>query len=143
MGVQHGWLDRATAWCLKAIDEAEFTPHTIHNTLEFLSSLPNRGEKRLERATARLLSGDMVLMDTPVEGYGITPIQFAPRPDSPLRPVFEDSVIEAHLDDLEGRQEKDGGWPLSWEPPAGSATDEWRGKWTVQAVQTLRAYGRE
>jgi len=145
LGVQHEWLDRATAWCLQQIDEVpEYSPHTIHNVLEFLHSLPaaSADASRLERVTTRLNADNLVLMKTPVEAYGITPLQFAPTPKSPLRPLFDDAVIEAHLDDLESKQADDGGWPISWEPPAGSATHEWRGKWTVTAAHTLQAYGR-
>jgi hypothetical protein len=81
-------------------------------------------------------------METPVRTYGLTPLHFAPAPDSPLRRLFDDAVIEAHLDDLAGRQQNDGGWPIHWAPPEGAATDEWRGRWTLDALRTLRAYGR-
>ena len=143
LGVQHEWLKRATAWCLREIDtDPAYTPHTLHNTLEFLHAMPEPDTARLERAATRLMQGDMFLVDTPVAGYGITPIQYAPSPDHPLRPLFTDDLIDAHLDDLASRQAEDGGWPISWEPPDGVASLEWRGAWTLAAVRTLTAYGR-
>ena len=84
----------------------------------------------------------MYLEDTPVSEYGIRPIQYAPSPDHWLRAFFADDLIDRHLDDLASRQQDDGGWPISWEPPDGAAALEWRGVWTLEAVRTLRAYGR-
>jgi len=92
--------------------------------------------------TGRLFEADHVQIETGVEGYGLTPLHFAPTPDAPLRAMFADDVVEAHLDQLAARQQEDGGWPLTWNPPEGSATDEWRGKWMLEALLTLRAYGR-
>ncbi len=43
---------------------------------------------------------------------------------------------------LAARQQDDGGWPLSWEPPGETARAAWRGKWTLDALAALRAYGR-
>lgn len=51
-------------------------------------------------------------------------------------------MIEAHFDALASKQLDDGGWPLSLEPPGEAARAEWRGKWTLDALAVLRAYGR-
>jgi len=145
LGVEHEWLARATTWCVSRIEGTPaYSGHTILNTLDLLQHLPDRPEREalLQRTRGRLFEADYVQLETGVSGYGLTPLQFAPSPDAPLRPLFADDVIEAHLDQLEARQEADGGWPLSWSPPMGAATDEWRGKWTLAAVLALRAYGR-
>ena len=55
--------------------------------------------------------------------------------------IFDDATIEAHLDALVAQQQADGGWPLSWEPPGDAARAEWRGKWTLDALVVLDAYG--
>ena len=142
-GVEHEWLDRATAWCLNEIRQnPPLTPHTAHNILDFLTFLPKPDADLWNTTTSRLLAEDLVLLDAPVEGYGITPIQYAPAPDSKLRALFDDDVINAHLDDLAAKQMEDGGWPISWNPPKGIAADEWRGRWTLVAYDTLKAYGR-
>ena len=47
-----------------------------------------------------------------------------------------------HLDALASRQHDDGGWPIAWTPPSPAAEFEWRGRWTLEALLCLRAYGR-
>ena len=36
----------------------------------------------------------------------------------------------------------DAGLSIFWEPPGPAAVEEWRGRWTLDALLTLRAYGR-
>ncbi|MHC4955724.1 MAG: hypothetical protein ACYTGZ_17875 [Planctomycetota bacterium] len=145
LGVEHEWLDRATAWCKRQIaGDPKYTGHTLLNVLDLVQNLPPSAETSAlwERATSRLLEADHVQLETPITTYGLTPLHFAPTPASPLKKLFSDAVVDAHLDDLLARQREDGGWPLFWNPPAGAATDEWRGRWTLEALRTLRAYGR-
>jgi hypothetical protein len=40
------------------------------------------------------------------------------------------------------RQQEDGGWPIAWEPIGKAVELEWRGVATLDALKTLRAYGR-
>ena len=56
--------------------------------------------------------------------------------------LFSDEVIGAHLDSLQRKQEPDGGWPISWEPPSEASRLEWRGIVTLGALRTLTSYGR-
>ncbi|MHC4938674.1 MAG: hypothetical protein ACYTHK_06870 [Planctomycetota bacterium] len=142
IGVEHPWLDRATAWCFQKIaGRPDYTGHCILNVLALCQHAPG-GEALRDRVTARLFEADYVLRDTPITRYGLSPLHFAPAPDSPLRALFDDQVIERHLDYLLERQCEDGGWPLDWTPPPGAATNEWRGRLTLVALRTLRAYGR-
>jgi len=141
----HTWLDRATAWCLEEIaGEPKYSGHTILNVLELLRYLPDRerAEALWPHVTARIFESDHVLLELPLTGYGLTPLTFAPTPEAPARALFDDSVIAAHLDYLLDQQQEDGGWPISWEPPGPAAVQEWRGRWTLDATMTLRAYGR-
>jgi hypothetical protein len=45
------------------------------------------------------------------------------------------------------RQHPDGGWrmypsaPISWDAPSPAAILEWRGRWTLDAICRLAAYG--
>ncbi len=143
LGVEHAWLDRATTWCVAQVEgEPAYSGNTLRNVLDLLEHAPGLSPALWERATARLFDEDFVLLETPVTTYGLTPLHFAPRPDAPARALFDDEVIEAHLADLAGRQQADGGWPIHWNPPAGAARYEWRGRWTLEALQVLRAYGR-
>jgi len=144
-GAGHAWLDQATAWCFEQIaGQPAYSGHSILNTLAFLTHAPDR-----ERAgalwphvTQRLFEADYVMLDPAFEGYGLTPLTFAPTPDSAARTLFADAVIDAHLARLQDQQQEDGGWPISWTPPGPAAVEAWRGRFTLEALQVLRAYGR-
>lgn len=59
-------------------------------------------------------------------GYGLTPLHVAPIPDSTWRGLFDDTLIDRHLDRLASDQQADGGWSITWEPP-GAASMLWNG----------------
>lgn len=139
------WLDRATEWCFATIAERpDYSGHTILNVLEFLRYAPDRERAGAlwEHVTARLFEADYVALELPLTGYGLTPLAFASTPDAPTRGLFGDAVIDAHLSYLADQQQDDGGWPISWSPPGPAAVEEWRGRLTLDALRTLRAYGR-
>jgi len=139
LGVTHPWLDRATSWCLSAIEERTFpSAHTLRAALILVE-----GRETLhERVLGQLADAEWFTLEVPVPTYTLTPLHFAPAPDAPARAFFADHVIEAHLDDLIARQQEDGGWPILWEAPGPAAVCEWRGRWTLDALLALRAYGR-
>ncbi|MHC4135554.1 MAG: hypothetical protein ACYS0K_11270 [Planctomycetota bacterium] len=139
LGVEHPWLDRATAWCLRAIEERTFqSAHTLKAALLLVEGRP----ALLERVMGQFANAEWFTLDVPVREYTLTPLHVAPTPDAPARAFFTDDVIEAHLDDLIERQQEDGGWPIHWEAPGPAAVCEWRGRWTLDALLALRAYGR-
>lgn len=143
--VQHPWLSTAVEICLKHMATTGFDDaHTILNAFCLLESIARErnvgrlfGKLSKELRHAKFFCGEV-----PVETYALTPLTFAPSPDSFCRPIFADSQIEAHLKDLASRQEADGGWPIQWEPPGEMARREWRAYKTVMALSALRAYGR-
>ena len=145
LGARHEWLDRATAWCFSQVEgHPAHTGHGMLNVLTFLQHAPDRHRAAVlwDRVTERLFEADYVQLRLPITSYGLTPLRFSPTPASPVRALFADSVIESHLDALLAEQQDDGGWPIRWEPPGQAAVSEWRGKWTLDALRTLRAYGR-
>jgi hypothetical protein len=145
LAARHAWLDRATAWCFERIEgNPEYSPHRILNAMEFLRHAPDRERAAAgwKRVATRLFEDDYVAMATPITTYGLSPLRFAPTPDAPARALFRDEDLGRHLDHLEEQQREDGGWPILWDPPPGSARDEWRGRWTLDALLALRAYGR-
>ena len=86
----------------------------------------------------RLPGSGHIAMDPAATGYAQFPIDWAPYPDSPLRPLFDRSVIDLHLRAMAGRQQPDGGWPITWAAVGPGAECEWRGQRTVLNLHILR-----
>jgi len=143
-GIDHPWLERATAWCWRRLEQPIDEAHTIRAALTFLQFAPDRARaEALAVAVARQAHIARWFKAAPGTGsYGLTPVQLIPAPDAVGRAAFPDALLSAHLDDLLAAQTEDGGWPIAWSPPGPAAVLEWRGVWTLEALTTLRAYGR-
>jgi hypothetical protein len=145
LGVVHPWLDRATDWSWARLASGfDEDAHVLGEVLVFLDHVPDRDRAATVGAkVGDWLAGAAWFRADPTDpGYGVTPLHLAPSPDSPWRRLFDDAGLEANLDRLAGDQLPDGGWPITWEPPAAASTLEWRGIETLRALRTLRAYGR-
>lgn len=142
--VEHPWLERATAFCWRQIEEGELDGHDFFCALLFLEHAPDRrrAEQAFERVGRQLLDSGAITFDPAAEGYVFMPLDFAPAPISLARRLFDDATIEKHLDALERRQQPDGGWPIAWPPVSPGCELEYRGIVTVNALKTLQAYGR-
>ncbi len=143
-GVHHPWLRRAEPFCWERVERPIGDAHEIAAALTFLDCVPDRAraEKLTERIVNRAENASFYLADPDATGYGLTPLHLCPVPDAIGRNTFPDALIDAHLDALAARQQEDGGWPITFEPPSSAAVLEWRGRWTLDALLTLRAYGR-
>ncbi len=145
---EHPWVSGAAAWCWeRVVAELPADQYGVHSAVEFLLGEPDAERARPLLATLgeRLGRGDVVPVDPAVTGPRPdthTPLHFAPSPDHPLRGSFADDVVEGFLDRLEAEQQEDGGWPIDWPAPGESAVCEWRAIKTLEALETLRAYGR-
>lgn len=140
LGVDHPWRERAGAWCAEEI--ARGLPAEAHALREVMAFLERTGDVDLDRVRAHLPGVAYYRSDPADPSYGVTPLWFAPTPDSVWRPLFTDEQLDAHLDRLVADQQDDGGWALTWQPPSHAATLEYRGAVTVEALRTLRAYNR-
>jgi len=143
-GIRHPWLDRATESCCQLLlDSPPKEAHTLLSATHLVEHLPERemAEQIAERIATTLPKASFFIANAPVREYGMTPLHFARTPTSRWRQLFTDEQIEAHLNDLLNKQQPDGGWPISWEAPGPAATCEWRGRWTLEAISTLVAYG--
>ena len=98
--------------------------------------------RTLTRLRSMLDRAEFFVAEAPVARYGLTPLHFVPTRETTARRVFDDALIERHLDDLGACQNDDGGWPIRFDPPSDGARIEWRGNWTLEALMTLRAWGR-
>jgi hypothetical protein len=140
LGFEHPWRDKAAAWC--AAELAKGFPddaHAMHVSMEFLE---HTDDVDLDKVRDWLPKLKWYRADAADPSYGVTPLHFAPTPDSFWRPLFDDAQLEAHLDRLIADQQPDGGWALTWEPPSHAATLEYRGLVTIAALRTLKAYNR-
>lgn len=143
----HPWLERATRYCLDAIEGIDQPPfaYVLAFAVRFLDAVHDRHP---EAATLLRRLGTYIPADGRVRVLGGTedeslhPLDFAPAPGRPARDLFDPAVISADLDRLTALQQDDGGWIVDYAPisPAGSL--DWRGHVTVRAIQILRLNGR-
>jgi len=144
-GGRHAWLDQTIERCTRYLADVQIDEaHHLRYAFLFASIVLDEAARdgALKRLRAMLDGAGFYVAETPVERYGVTPLQFVPTPDDPARDVFDDALLERHLDDLVESQLDDGGWPIRFQPPSEGATIEWRGIWTLDALATLRAWGR-
>ncbi|MEU2338810.1 hypothetical protein ABZ608_35495 [Streptomyces sp. NPDC013172] len=154
--VWHAWLFRATDFCWEAVESLDKThPYEVEAAVAFLDAVPDR--PRAEAAADRL--GRLVrehrlaaLDPGRLDAYPVTPgyapgehhfpHDFARSPDSLARAWFTDVEMERSLEFLAAEQSEDGGWPIRWRRWAPAAALEARPLVTIEALRTLRAYGR-
>lgn len=154
--VWHAWLFRATDFCWHAVESLrESHPYEVQAAVAFLDSAPDRpraeaAADRLGRLVRehRLAALDPERLDTHPVSPGYAPGEhhfphdYAKTPHSLARAWFTDEEMERSLDFLTGEQQEDGGWPIRWRQWAPSAALEARPIVTIEALRTLRAYGR-
>jgi hypothetical protein len=145
--VAHPWLDRATEVMWELIASlSEPGPYDLLGVTQFLDHVPDRERARVvfEQLGPVLLDAKIVELDpaalSEAEKHG--PLEFAPRPDSLGRQLYDPATIDAHLDQLARSQQEDGGWMFNWLAWSPAAAADWRGHLTVEAIATLRANGR-
>jgi hypothetical protein len=145
-GVEHPWVERATAFCWGQVEAIGTThPYEAEAAIAFLDSV---GGERAEAAAARI--GELVreqgLIGHAPEGYAANevhhPYDFAPRPDGLARGWFSDAEMDAALDHLASEQGEDGGWHPNWLIWTPAIASEWVGVLTLRRLAILGAYGR-
>jgi hypothetical protein len=139
----HPWLGRATQFCWQKLEaDTEHDVHTLLSVVLFLEHVPERG--RAEAVFARLQ--EQVVKATALEpgagGYLHPPYAFAPTPQSLAVRLYDEELMDAHLDALVASQQEDGGWPITWPAVSPGCELEYRGWATLAALRTLRAYRR-
>ncbi|MEU8584099.1 hypothetical protein [Streptomyces abikoensis] len=157
--VWHAWLFRATDFCWAAVDAlgrgARTHPYEVEAAVAFLDGAPDRARARaaadrLGRAVREqrlaVLDPDRAADHPLPEGYAPGeyhfPHDFARTPGSLARAWFSDTEMARSLDFLAAAQQEDGGWPVRWRAWAPGTVLEGRPMVTLDALLTLRAYGR-
>lgn len=145
LGLDHPWLDAATAWCWKQLDgEHSVDGYTVMFAIHFLDAVPepDRVAAAVERLRPALREDGTISVSGGEDDEKLRPLLLSPRPGAPSRKLFSEPLIAAELDRLEREQLDDGGWDfdyLHWSP--GQIVDA-RGLATLGALKTLRAHGR-
>ncbi|MER6290857.1 hypothetical protein [Streptomyces sviceus] len=155
--VWHAWLFRATDFCWQVVESLQVShPDEIQAALTFLDSAPDRSRAqatadRLGRLVRdrRLVTLDPADLDASPVSPGHAPDErrfphdYARTPGSLARAWFTDDEMSRSLDFLATGQQEDGGWPTRRRQWAPTTALEARPMATIEALQTLRAYGRE
>ena len=117
-------------------------PYDMIGVVSFLNQVPDaaRAERALGQIGPTLLG--LVALDPEQPGETHSPLSFAPQPGSRARALFNDAVIQAHLDHTAAGQRDDGGWTFNFPAWSPAAELDWRGYITVSALVTLRDNGR-
>ena len=142
-GIQHHWVERASAYCWQAIEHVQADDmHALGCVLTFLQYTPDQERaNRIFDDLGRTMLANGVIAPADAEGYVRKASEWAPQPDHPLRRIIPPEMIAADLARLQRDQAGDGGWPIAWQPPSQAAGWEWRGWVTVNALRTLRDNG--
>ncbi|MGW4053482.1 hypothetical protein ACWENA_21885 [Streptomyces sp. NPDC004779] len=154
--VWHAWLFRATEFCWAAVESLEKShPYEVQAAVAFLDSAPDRprAQAAADRLGRLVREQRLAVLDPgrpeefPVAvGYAPGehhyPHDYARVPDSLARGWFTDEELSGSLDFLAAEQAGDGGWPVRWRAWAPGSELEWRPIVTIEALRTLRAYGR-
>ena len=143
-GVEHPWLEGATAYCWEHLDDATASAYDALFAVAFLDAVPDgaRAEPALDAVGPRILASGLIASDPAATGDVHTPLDLSPWPGARSRRLFDDGTVERHLDALAAGQAEDGGWTFGWPDWCPAAGLEWRGFLTVRALQVLRANDR-
>jgi hypothetical protein len=136
------WLNRATDYCLAAIEALGDDPHALELTfaLQLLDAVHDSHPEAADlvvRLGEHIPANGLVHVGGGLEDEFMRPLDFAPAPDRPVRKLFAPERITAELERLADQQQEDGGWRVDFASYSPAAALEWRGRMTVQAVSIL------
>ena len=143
----HPWLERATNYCLSAIDAISEAPfaYVLAFSLRFLDAVHDKlpeAPALLHRLGSYIPENGLVPVAGGTENEMLHPLDVAPYPGRPVRELYAADVIDTDLERLAALQQQDGGWVVDYLKisPAGSL--DWRGFVTVHAIDVLRRNAR-
>jgi hypothetical protein len=143
--LEHPWLPGAAAYCWERIGDV--TPgdaYTFTFVVDLLDVAPDRAraERELDRLAGLVPADGRIAVPGGTDGEELDPLAFAPWPGHAGSRLLDAALLEEAVDRLEAAQADDGGWDFSWAKWNPAVAWEWRGAVTVEALSTLRAYGR-
>jgi hypothetical protein len=139
----HPWLERATRYCLTAIEAIHDAPfaYVLAFSLRFLDAVHDSRPEApglLRRLGAYIPDDGLIRVTGGAEGEMLRPLDVAPYPHRPIRDLFTDDVISADLERLAGLQQEDGGWIVDFSSASPAGSLDWRGYATVRAIDILQ-----
>ena len=141
----HPWVERASGFVWDAMASLTLSdPYAFRYAVHFLDATPDRDRADGEIAAlkARMPADGVLKVEAGVEGEMLSALEVAPRPGHAGRALFPDALVDQQLQELEDGQKDDGGWDFTWAAWNPAVAFEWRGMVTLDALTTLRAYGR-
>ena len=139
----HPWLERATRYCLMAIDAMDDAPfaYALAFSVRFLDAVDDsrpEAAELLRKLGAYIPPHGRLRVSGGAENEALYPLDIAPYPERPARALFDGDLIAADLERLAGLQQEDGGFVVDFPAFAPAAALEWRGYATVRALDVLR-----
>ena len=143
----HPWLQTATEYSVRHIRELDRveSAHEFSFALQFLDAVNDE----VPSAPAELVRlGKLIPASgtVPVQGgqadEALRALDLSPRPDRPLRELFDADLVEGELHRIAAGQQDDGGWTVDFRSHSAAGALEWRGYATVHALTVLRAHDR-
>lgn len=143
----HPWLERATRYCLDAVEAIGEEPHAIELSfaIRFLDAAADtrpQAAALLERLRPLIPDDGVLPVTGGAEGEAIRPLDIAPEPGRPARTLYAPETIDAELRRLAADQQEDGGWTVDFGSYSPAAALEWRGYRTVGAIAVLKQNDR-
>ena len=138
----HPWLDRATRWCLDAIDRLDAAPHAYEllfavRFLDAAADVEPEATPLLAKLGRFIPDGGVVPVQGGTENEALRALDFAPRSTGAARRLFDEGLIAAELQRLADGQQPDGGWTVEYMSSSPAAALEWRAYTTVGAIAIL------
>ena len=141
--VAHPWVERGAEFCWRSLEDEQPTGFDdLRCAIAFLEQAKDRDRAaaRLTQIRDYLFSSKEIEFDLSAPGYVHPPLDWAPAPIGFGHSLFvRDQLIEG-LTALAEAQRDDGGWPIKWPAISPGVELEWRGRVTIDALLTLRAY---
>jgi hypothetical protein len=139
----HPWLERATHYCLRAIEALDDAPsaYVLAFSLRFLDVVHDSRPEApdlLHRLGTYVPDDGLIRLSGGAEDEMLRPLDIAPYPDRPVRDLLAADVIATDLERLARQQQEDGGWIVDYLQMSPAGSMDWRGYATVRAIDILR-----
>jgi hypothetical protein len=143
----HPWLRTATEYSVRHIRKLDRVTgaHEFSYALQFLDALYDEvpdAATELGRLGALIPASGLIPVQGGLPDEALRLLDISPKPNRPLRELFDADLVAGELDRLAAGQQDDGGWTVDFRSHSAAGALEWRGYATVQALTVLRAHDR-